>query len=71
MLNHQAREDLQASIRRINQAAAEAFLQSFEEIRANFRRTFGTLFEGGECDLWLDPDDPLGTSAGAAGKTHA
>ncbi|MEE8175439.1 MAG: AAA family ATPase, partial [Gemmatimonadota bacterium] len=22
-------------------------------------RTFSTLFEGGECDLWLDPEDPL------------
>lgn len=67
-----ARDDLQASIRRINQAAAEAFLESFEEIRENFKRTFGTLFEGGECDLWLDPEDPLDSpieiSAAPAGK---
>ncbi|MEJ2335207.1 MAG: AAA family ATPase, partial [Gemmatimonadales bacterium] len=67
-----ARDDLQASIRRINQAAAEAFLESFQEIRENFKRTFGTLFEGGECDLWLDPEDPLDSpieiSAAPGGK---
>lgn len=54
-----ATEDLQTSIRRINRAAAEAFLETFQEIRENFTRTFSTLFEGGECDLWLDPEDPL------------
>ena len=68
----QARDDLQASIRRINRAAAEAFLETFEEIRANFKRTFATLFEGGACDLWLDPEDPLDSpieiSASPGGK---
>jgi chromosome segregation protein len=55
-----AREDLRDSIRRINRTAAEAFRTRFEEIRTNFHRTFQTLFEGGECDLWLeDPDEPL------------
>ncbi len=54
-----ARDDLQTSIRRINRAAAEAFVEVFTEIRQNFKRTFATLFEGGECDLWLDPEDPL------------
>ena len=67
-----ARDDLQASIRRINRAAAEAFLATFEEIRGNFKRTFATLFEGGACDLWLDPEDPLDSpieiSASPGGK---
>ncbi len=67
-----ARDDLQSSIRRINRAAAEAFLETFDEIRDNFKRTFATLFEGGACDLWLDPEDPLDSpieiSASPGGK---
>ncbi|HEX7089246.1 MAG TPA: AAA family ATPase [Longimicrobiales bacterium] len=55
-----ARDDLQAAIRQINRTARQLFMETFEQIRANFRRTFETLFEGGECDVWLaDPDDPL------------
>jgi len=56
----QARDDLRGSIRRINKHAAEAFMETFEQVRANLHRTFDSLFEGGECDVWLeDPDDPL------------
>ena len=56
----EARDDLHDSIMRINEAAAEAFASTFEEIRDNFQDTFRSLFEGGECDLWLeDPEDPL------------
>ncbi|MDX1392851.1 MAG: AAA family ATPase, partial [Gemmatimonadota bacterium] len=55
-----ARDDLRTSIRRINRSAAEAFTETFEQVRDNFHRTFHTLFQGGECDVWLeDPDDPL------------
>ncbi|HUF13591.1 MAG TPA: AAA family ATPase, partial [Longimicrobiales bacterium] len=55
-----ARDNLQAAIRKINRAARELFIDTFEKIRANFQNTFQTLFEGGECDLWLaDPEDPL------------
>jgi len=55
-----ARNDLRAAIREINQTATTLFTQTFEAIRTNFRETFVKLFEGGECDLWLaDPDDPL------------
>ncbi|MGH7443658.1 MAG: hypothetical protein ACREKM_02220, partial [Longimicrobiales bacterium] len=55
-----ARDDLQSAIRQINRTAKELFTQTFEQIRANFRVTFTTLFEGGECDIKLeDPDDPL------------
>ena len=55
-----ARQDLHDSIARINAAASEAFDQVFREVRQNFRDIFVTLFEGGECDVWLeDPGDPL------------
>ena len=55
-----ARDDLRASIRRINRRAAGALAETFERVRENFHRTFVTLFEGGECDVWFeDPDDPL------------
>lgn len=55
-----ARDDLQAAIRRINKAARDLFMDTFEQIRHHFQSTFQTLFEGGECDLWLaDPEDPL------------
>lgn len=55
-----AREDLHDSITRINESASESFNAVFREVRQNFRDIFVTLFEGGECDVWLeDPDDPL------------
>jgi chromosome segregation protein len=55
-----ARDDLQQAIREINRTAKDLFTETFEAIRDNFRVTFQTLFEGGECDLRLeDPDDPL------------
>jgi len=57
---YRARDDLQTAIRQINRQARELFTETFEKVRANFRRTFGSLFEGGTCDLWLtNPDDPL------------
>ncbi len=56
----EARDDLRAAIREINQTATKLFEGTFEAIRENFRKTFLHLFEGGEADLWLaDPDDPL------------
>ena len=55
-----ARDDLQSAIRQINRTAKDLFNQTFASIRENFRTTFTTLFEGGECDIRLeDPDDPL------------
>ena len=55
-----ARNDLHDSIRRINETASAAFHEVFKQVRANFRDIFVTLFEGGECDVWLEsPDDPL------------
>jgi len=56
----EARDDLQNAIREINQTAIRLFHDTFEKARENFRATFQRLFQGGECDLWLeDPDDPL------------
>jgi chromosome segregation protein len=55
-----ARDDLQSAIRQINRTAKDLFNDTFERIRENFRNTFQTLFEGGECDIRLeDGDDPL------------
>ncbi|HEX5724618.1 MAG TPA: AAA family ATPase, partial [Longimicrobiaceae bacterium] len=55
-----ARDDLAAAIRQINKTAREVFMGTFEAVRENFHRTFRSLFEGGECDVWLaEPDDPL------------
>jgi chromosome segregation protein len=55
-----ARDDLQTAIRQINRTARQLFMETFEQVRANFHETFGALFEGGECDIWLaDPEDPL------------
>src|SRR5690606_8103811 len=55
-----ARDDLVSAIRQINRTARQLFLETFETVRQNFRDTFQSLFEGGECDIWLsDPEDPL------------
>jgi len=68
-----ARDDLRRTIREINETASKALLETLEQVRANFERTFSTLFEGGECDVWLeDPNDPLDSpieiSASPGGK---
>ncbi|HEU4451641.1 MAG TPA: chromosome segregation protein SMC, partial [Longimicrobium sp.] len=55
-----ARDDLAAAIRQINKTAREVFMSTFDTVRENFKRTFQSLFLGGECDVWLaDQDDPL------------
>jgi chromosome segregation protein len=56
----EARDDLRAAIRQINETATHLFQETFQRIRENFRSTFLRLFEGGEADLWLeDEEDPL------------
>jgi chromosome segregation protein len=56
----EARDDLRAAIRQINETATGLFQETFEKIRVNFRDTFLKLFEGGEVDIWLEDDgDPL------------
>jgi chromosome segregation protein len=55
-----ARDDLLNAIRQINRTAREVFMETFTAVRENFHRVFQSLFQGGECDLWLaNPDDPL------------
>ncbi|MFQ6676280.1 MAG: chromosome segregation protein SMC, partial [Fidelibacterota bacterium] len=52
--------DLLETVRRIDRAARQQFLDIFEKIRNNFHRTFALFFEGGEGDLLLrGDDDPL------------
>jgi chromosome segregation protein len=58
-----ARDDLASAIRQINRTAREVFMATFDTVRQNFHRTFQSLFQGGECEVWLtDPDDPLESS---------
>ena len=55
----EARDALQQAIRRINREARRLLGETFERVRENFRRTFLTLFDGGEVELKLDSEDPL------------
>ena len=56
----EAREQLRRTIRKINRTARSMFMETLEQVRANFQRTFGTLFEGGQADIRLAGDeDPL------------
>ena len=55
-----AKISLQQAIREIDTTARELFLQTFVQVRENFRNIFMTLFGGGECDLRLEnPESPL------------
>jgi len=55
-----AKSSLQQAIREIDTTARVLFLQTFVQVRENFRNIFMTLFGGGECDLRLEnPDSPL------------
>ena len=68
-----ARDNLRDTIKQINETASRALLETMEQVRVNFSRTFSTLFVGGECDVWLeDPEDPLDSpieiSASPGGK---
>jgi chromosome segregation protein len=56
----EAKEMLTQAIRRINREARRRLNETFELVRGNFRKTFSTLFDGGEADLlFVDSDDPL------------
>ncbi|MEJ2722021.1 MAG: AAA family ATPase, partial [bacterium] len=56
----EARDALTQAIRRINREARRRLSETFERVRANFKTTFLTLFDGGEADLlFVDSDDPL------------
>jgi chromosome segregation protein len=56
----EAKNALEEIIRRINHESRRLFLESFEQIRANFQELFRKLFGGGEGDVLLeDPNDVL------------
>jgi chromosome segregation protein len=55
-----AKASLHQAIREIDTTARQLFLQTFVQVRENFRNIFMTLFGGGECELRLEnPDSPL------------
>ncbi|MEE8576044.1 MAG: AAA family ATPase, partial [candidate division Zixibacteria bacterium] len=55
-----AKNDLLATISKINVTAKELFAQTFDKVRVNFQNLFVELFSGGEAELkLLEPDDPL------------
>jgi chromosome segregation protein len=55
-----ARESLRRTIRKVNRKARTLFMQTLEQVRHNFRVTYGELFEGGHADIRLSGDeDPL------------
>ncbi len=57
-----AEHQLRETISEINETAQKRFSTTFEQIRANFKSIFGTLFnEDDQCDLLIeeDEDDPL------------
>jgi chromosome segregation protein len=56
----EARNSLHQAIKEIDVTARQLFIDTFAQIRGNFRQIFMTLFGGGECDLRLEnPDTPL------------
>ena len=58
----EATQSLHETIERINQTAKFLFLETYEQVRAHFRDTIRTVFDGGEGDLvLLNPEDPLDT----------
>lgn len=55
-----AKDNLKTTISRINATARKMFVETFDQVRENFRRIFSELFQGGEADLRLEDDgDPL------------
>jgi chromosome segregation protein len=56
----EAKDSLNQAIRRINKEARRRVSETFDQVRANFKTTFVTLFDGGEADLLFEEsDDPL------------
>lgn len=55
-----ARDDLVATIDKINRTARRLFRETYENVRRNYVAVFQTLFEGGQADLSIEhTDDPL------------
>jgi len=57
---HQAIEDLQRVIKKINRITQQRFLETFEQVNTKLQEVFPRLFEGGSAKLILtDPENPL------------
>jgi chromosome segregation protein len=55
-----ARADLAAAVREIDRVARDLFQETFSRVREHFHATFQSLFQGGECDVWMaNPEAPL------------
>ena len=54
-----AREDLKSAIFQINGTTREQFRETFTKVRENFRKIYGTLFEGGVADLVFTDESNL------------
>ena len=55
-----ARDDLLATITKINKTARTLFEETFEKVKDNFQMLFTELFEGGEASIYLEnPNDSL------------
>ncbi|MDD5614042.1 MAG: chromosome segregation protein SMC, partial [Candidatus Omnitrophica bacterium] len=50
----EAKESLQAAIRKINKTTRDMFLDTFQSVRKSFKEIFPRLFGGGDADLVLD-----------------
>ena len=55
----EARAELLRTLDTINTESERLFLETFEEVRANFRAIFRLLFGGGKADCTLEPDKPV------------
>jgi chromosome segregation protein len=55
-----AKESLQEAIQKINRTTKKMFLETFEQVREQFRNYFRLLFNGGDAQVYLiDEQDPL------------
>ncbi|MDP2941520.1 MAG: AAA family ATPase [Candidatus Omnitrophota bacterium] len=55
-----AKESLHQAILKINRTTKQMFLETFEQVRAEFRNYFRLLFNGGDAQVFLiDENDPL------------
>jgi chromosome segregation protein len=55
-----AKEDLTATIQKINATTRQNFRETFDKVRVNFKELYGRLFPGGEADIRLtDETDVL------------
>lgn len=53
-------ESIQKAIEKIDEESKALFMQAYEEINENFKKTFSMLFEGGDAELRLqDMENPL------------